>query len=326
MLLAIVTLSVGCNKMFDANYAKDLTNKPVTVTAGANINQAKTYTTPGEQKFENGQPVTQDGQNVMTRSSYAMNADGDCSTWDEDYVESEEGTRASVQVRVLRRYNYRTGKYTVTTTVSGGNTTTAIRLTLDDNQDIAINIFKEGNVDKVEITVSHTDDQGNVTQDNQIEWSLEDMDVTSPDPADPNASLINGTWHVQNTIVTARGATFNRPGLDAHSIAEWAKDLDIINEKDVEGTVGWKVKNVMIMDSSLSINFENDKSFSSTVSSLSNFTVQDFDQNSEIGKYFNGTGSFNLSGELCVLSINGSIKGDNGNSATPITITLTLSK
>lgn len=320
ILLAIVTLAAGCNKMFDANYANDLKNKPVTVTAGANINQAKTYTTPGEQKYENGQPVTEDGLNVMTRSSYSLNADGDCVTWDEDYVEETKATT----VKILRRYNFRTGKYTVTTTVSGDNATTAIRLTLTDNQNVSIKISQEGNVDKVEIVVSHKDEQGKTFEDKKIEVEMENMDITTPDPANPNAAIINGTWHVQNTLAEARSATYNTTGLDIHGIAEWAKGLELIKEEDVAATEGYNVTSVMIMDSSITINFEKAKPFATTVTSFSNFTVEDFaGSNSEVSKYFNGTGSFEFSGDLCIFTVKGSVKGE---SETPITITLTLTK
>ncbi len=317
ILLAIVTLAAGCNKMFDANYANDLKNKPVTVTAGANINQAKTYTTNGQPKVENGETVKEGGLDVFTRSVFSTNADGDCTTWDEDYVEETKATT----VKILRRYNFRTGKYTVTTTVSDGNTTTAIRLTLDNNQDININISQEGNVEKVEITVSHKDEQGNVSEDKKYEVEL---DVTAPDPSDPNAAIINGTWHVQNTLAKARSATYNTTGLDIHGIAEWAKDLELIKEEDVAATEGYNVTSVMIMDSSITINFEKAKPFATTVTSFSNFTVEDFaGSNSEVSKYFNGTGSFEFSGDLCIFTVEGSVKGE---SETPITITLTLAK
>lgn len=324
LLSALVALPVlfACNKSFDANYANQIKNQPVTIPTGANISQAGTYMTQGSpKKDKEGHQETYQGKDVMTRTVFSTNADNGCVSWKEDYIEATKATK----VTIIRKYDFQTGTYALTTTVTDDKgAVTTIKLTLSDGQDVSIEISKDGDKDKVEIIVSHQDEGGNTVEDQRIEVE----EITTPNNQD--AVTINGTWTVKSTVVSTRSATLNRDGLDIHGVAEWANSLGLVEEKDVQETVGYKVTNVIITDSALSINFENGKSFASTlnIASLSSFTVEDFAGNDSdsVKKYFNGTGSFELNGSKCILAIQGELKGQNDNSVTPISVILTLVK
>ena len=341
ILLAFVALPLlfACNKTFNADYASQMTNRPTNITVGSNIDVAKTYTTPGTPKFktkkdgngkevldENGKPVpevdgdgkpiqekTANGDVVLTRSAYSLNSDGDGLYWDEDYV---EGVKSVTSVTIIRKYNFRTCKYSVTTKVTEDQgTVTTIKLDLEEKQDVSIEISSKGETEQVEIVVSHQNEQGETVVDNTTVLVVE----SEPDQEKDEALIINGTWKVKNTTAVYRGLTFNRDGLDVHAIAAWANENGWVKEEDVKGTEGYNVTSVMVMDSAIAINFENGKSFATSFNSnsLSNFAVKDFagDDADAVSKYFNGTGSFSFFDTLCILTIQGELKGKNANEA-----------
>lgn len=327
ILSALVALPLlfACNKTFNADYANQMTGKPIAIVPGENIDVAQTLVTEGTPKTnEQGQQEKdkETGLDIMTRSSYSLNADNDCLVWDEDYV--EEPTKASTTVKILRRYNFRTYKYTVEVKEEQGNVTT-IKLDVDENQDISINITKQGETEKVEIVVSH-EENGQTVIDQEIKVET----VTVPDTNNEEVVSINGTWKVKTTTAIYRGLTFNRDGLDVHAIAQWANQNGWLKEEDVKGAEGYNVTSVMITDSAIAINFENGKSFATSFdsNSLSSFDVKDFggDENDKdsVSKYFNGTGSFSFFENLCILSINGNLKAQDDSSDTKVEFKLSL--
>lgn len=339
ILSAFVALSLlfACSKTFNADYANQMTNKPTNIEVGSNIDAAKTYMTPGTPKIKikkdgngkdlldgNGNPVpevdgegnpiqetTETGATILTRSAYSLNSDGDGLSWDEDYVEE---AKSVTSITIIRKYNFRTYKYTVTTKVTDDQgTVTAIKLDLEEEQDVSIEISGKGATEKVEIVVSHQNGQGGTVVDKTTVLEIK----SEPDLEKEEALLINGTWMVKNTTAVYRGITFNKDGLDVHAIAEWANGNGWVKEEDVKGTEGYKVTNVMVMDSAIAINFDNGKSFATSFdsNSLSNFAVKDFagDDADSVSKYFNGTGSFSFFDTLCILTIQGELKGQNSN-------------
>ena len=313
MLLAIATLSVGCNKMFDANYAQKAQNQPVT------LNQGQYFTSyAGTYKSEPFNDVIKDAngneQRVTSVHRHSNSADGSWNAWDE-VVEVKS------VFQVGYKYNFQSGTYIVT--VKNGNEVIELKL---NNGDSAGEIVVESNGEgQTSITFTPVDEQGN-PKNEQVS-----IEITSkPDPAKPEQVYSNGTWVVSEFIATTHSATLTKKGLDLYEFATWGKNsvgLDI-KESDLAELEGYKAKNVVVTDSSISINFENGKSFCSTIdiNKYNGFQIASLDPNDNLGKYINGTASFTFSKDLCVLSIAGSVKENEQAQGTDVTMMLTLKR
>ena len=314
MLLAIATLSVGCNKMFDANYAGQAKNQPVTLSQGQYFTSyAGTY------KSEPFNDVIKDAngneQRVTSVHHHSNSADGSWNAWDE--VEALKGS-----FQVGYKYNFQSGTYTVT--VKDGNN--VIELKLNNDKPAGEIVVESNGEGQTFLKFTPVDENGNLKENEQVS-----IEITSqPDPTKPEQVYSNGTWVVNEFIATTHSATLTKKGLDLYEFASWGKNsvgLDI-KDSDLAELEGYKTTNVVITDSSISINFVNGKSFCSKIdiTKYNGFQIESLDPNDNLGKYINGTASFTFSKDLCVLSIAGTVKENEQAQGTDVTMMLTLKR
>ncbi len=284
--------------------------KPVTLIQGANFNLAKTYSSIKGTWTEGGETIT-------TRTVVSTSSDGSFISWDQD---EKEATKA---VTITRKYNFQTGTYAVT--VKDGKTT--ITLTLTEGQALGAIVVEES-AGNVTVSFIPVDNAGNLNEEQKAEITIQ----SEANAGNQDEVYTNGTWIVSETIATARGLNFSRPGLDIHEIASWAREnIGVeIKDEDLAELKGYKVKNIVITDSALSLNFENGKSFASNIDikQYNGFKIENFveDTGNNISDYINGTGRFDFSGDLCVLTISGSFKTNKESESTATSIILTLKR
>lgn len=303
----------SCNK---DNGTASNGSRPVTLTMGQHFN-----TFAGTYSSEAKEDVITDNQgnahHVMSVHRHSNNADGSWVSWDEVVA-----VKSSIFVGY--KYNFQTGTYSVT--VKDGDTVIDLQFNDGSNAgEIRVEKNGEGQTSVVFTPINKEGEPDTAHQ--QV------VTVTSkPDPGNPEEIYTNGTWVVNETIATARGLNFSQRNLDVHAIASWAQDnIGVeIKKDDLDALEGYKVKNIVITDSALSLNFENGKSFASSIDikQYNGFKIENFVEgtNSNISEYINGTGSFSFSGDLCILSIAGSFKENKDSQSTPVTIMLTLKR
>ncbi|MBP5397011.1 MAG: hypothetical protein J6Y32_00015 [Bacteroidales bacterium] len=322
----VLPLLLACNK---DNGGTDL-GAGSSIQKGENFDVAKTYSyvAPENGNQQGGQSQGQnEEQNFITRTCVSTTSDGSFVAWDEDVATKAVGD-------VIKKYNFRYGTYVVKVNETEEKTVKTLELTVQGEEKpfgaLVIESPKEESA-QAPSTVSFVpaneqgelpaDEQGNIDTTGGVESEIES---SAEDSDNPNEAQTNGTWVVQETIAIVRGANFSKPGLDVHAFASWAYEtLGIINANDVKEVEGYKVSNLMITDSMLTLCFDNGKFFSSNVDlkNVQSFKIEDFfEKNSKVGEYINGTGKIEFSGDLCVLTIDGAIKG------TKATIALTLKR
>lgn len=298
------------------------------IQKGENFDVAQTYSFTTTQENGGNQGGGSNNEvNFVTRTCVSTTSDGSFVAWDEDV----EGTKAPGDI--LKKYNFRYGTYEVKVTETEDKIQKTLELTVAGEDKpfgaVVIESAKDESVQQSpSVTFVPANDEGEIPADEQGKIDTTDAvegEITSSaDESNPNEVITNGTWVVQETIALVRGANFSKPGMDVHAFAQWVHEtLNLISENDVKEVEGYKVSNLLITDSMLTLCFENNKFFSSNVDikNVQSFKIEDFlEKNSKVSEYINGTGSLSFDQDLCVLSIDGSIKG------TKAQIALTLKR
>ncbi len=303
-------LLFSCNKDNSANGGA----QPVTLTQGENFNLAKTFS------YEKG-TKEEGGQTIVTRTIISTSSDGSFISWDQDETETKA-------VTILKKYNFQTGTYSVT--VKDGTTT--VTLSLTEEQALRAIVVEE-HEGKSTVSFIPLTEEGDIPVTSSGDYDTSNVATveieSEADGSNQTEVYTNGTWTVSETIAMARGADFSKPGLDLYEFASWASEtLGVVSEEEIKELEGYKLSKLIITDSALSISFENGKSFATDIdlSSLDGFEVKDFangdsQAESKISEYINGTGKFEFSGDLCILSLDGELKGGQA-----VSIILTLKR
>ena len=113
-----------------------------------------------------------------------------------------------------------------------------------------------------------------------------------------NASLMNRTWVINETILTFRGVNYTFKGLDLNEVEKKARDEGVEFKFHLDD--GMVVTKVIITDSLIAAEFKNGQSYAAehTLRSGNSFSLSEFTNGLE------GTAKVQFVDELCTITIN----------------------